>query len=151
MFDFFWLKIQRIFLVVMQSSTSSGRENNAKKFEFNLSILVFFRIDLKIFSYAAFVSIAIFSSPPSSSQNIYLFLIIIFQALLLALGLSLAQEEQQAPRGRLRFKRPRITGVSNPEGIAQGAPIPLRAVPTGKKVMVTISGYVPKSQLIALT
>ena len=59
-----------------------------------------------------------------------------FQTLCLVLGLSLAQEE--AAEGvspairRLRLRRPRPVGISNPDGIAEGRPIPLRRIPQGK-------------------
>ena len=61
-----------------------------------------------------------------------------FQALLLCVGLSLAQEEEAAgpePQGvrRLRLRRPRpVPAISDPDGIAEGRPIPLRRIPAGK-------------------
>ena len=64
-------------------------------------------------------------------KNVYIF----FQTLCLVLGLSLAQEEtaEGSPAiRRLRLRRPRPVGISNPDGIAEGRPIPLRRIPQGK-------------------
>ncbi len=53
--------------------------------------------------------------------------------LLLCSGLALAQEDAGNPNDqirRLRFRRPRpnpkVVGISDEEGVAQGRPIPLR-------------------------
>ena len=58
--------------------------------------------------------------------------------MLLCVGLSLAQEDEAAgpePQGvrRLRLRRPRpVPAISDPDGIAEGRPIPLRRIPQGK-------------------
>lgn len=56
-------------------------------------------------------------------------------AILLLAGVALAQESAENPNDqirRLRFRRPRpkVVGVSNEEGVQQGRPIPLAAIPT---------------------
>ena len=51
------------------------------------------------------------------------------------ISLSIAQEEieETGNRGaRLRLRRPRPIGISDPDGIAEGRPIPLRRIPQGK-------------------
>ena len=58
-----------------------------------------------------------------------------FQAILLLAGVALAQEAAENPNDqirRLRFRRPRpkVVGVSDEEGVQQGRPIPLAAIPT---------------------
>ena len=58
----------------------------------------------------------------------------IFQAILLFAGVALSQESGENPNDqirRLRFRRPRpkVVGVSDEEGVAQGRPIPLAAIP----------------------
>lgn len=53
------------------------------------------------------------------------------QTLLVLVGLSLAQQEDSAIR-RLRLRRPRPIDIDNPDGIAEGRPIPLRRIPQGK-------------------
>ena len=61
-----------------------------------------------------------------------------FQALILfcVIGLSLGQEEVVNANGgvrRLRLRRPRpVPAISDPDGIAEGRPIPLRRIPQGK-------------------
>lgn len=50
--------------------------------------------------------------------------------LLVLVGLSLAQQEDPAIR-RLRLRRPRPIDIDNPDGIAEGRPIPLRRIPQG--------------------
>ena len=60
------------------------------------------------------------------------------QALILfcVIGLSLGQEEVVNANGgvrRLRLRRPRpVPAISDPDGIAEGRPIPLRRIPQGK-------------------
>ena len=51
----------------------------------------------------------------------------------MVLGLSLAQEEADSPGiRRLRLRRPRpIQQISDPDGIAEGRPVPLRRIPQG--------------------
>ena len=63
------------------------------------------------------------------------FFLIFFQGLLMLISLSIAQEEieETGNRGaRLRLRRPRPIGISDPDGIAEGRPIPLRRIPQGK-------------------
>ncbi len=61
-----------------------------------------------------------------------------FQTILLLVSLSLAQDDSPAIR-RLRLRRPKpIQDISDPDGIAEGRPIPLRRIPQGK---ITFSMY----------
>ena len=48
-----------------------------------------------------------------------------------------AQEEAATGKGtlrRLRLRRPRPVSISDPDGIAEGRPIPLRRIPQGKTI-----------------
>ena len=82
-------------------------------------------------------------------------MLLVFQALLLFfVGLSLAQEDEAAgPQGvrRLRLRRPRpVPPISDPDGIAEGRPIPLRRIPQGKtnfKLFLCYSTYLPTGSL----
>ena len=51
--------------------------------------------------------------------------------------MALAQEAEnpndQIRRLRFRRPRPKVVGVSNEEGVQQGRPIPLAAIPRGRK------------------
>ena len=74
-------------------------------------------------------------------------LCLFLQALLLLVGLSLAESEAEAEADaqeeaatgkgtlrRLRLRRPRPVSISDPDGIAEGRPIPLRRIPQGKTI-----------------
>lgn len=82
------------------------------------------------------------------SQTLFLFLL---QALLLLVGLALAESEAEAEaeaqeeaatgKGtlrRLRLRRPRPVSISDPDGIAEGRPIPLRRIPQGKTIPLVL-------------
>jgi hypothetical protein len=63
----------------------------------------------------------------------------VFQALVVLLATTvLAQEEansnDQIRRLRFRRPRPKVVGISNEEGVAQGRPIPLRQGKTYSRV-----------------
>ena len=66
------------------------------------------------------------------------------------IGLSLGQEEVVNANGgvrRLRLRRPRpVPAISDPDGIAEGRPIPLRRIPQGKTSSSSHRGVVRVGQ-----
>ena len=49
-----------------------------------------------------------------------------FQALALLVGVALGQQEEAVSPRKIRLRRPRPVGIANPDGIAQGRPVPLQ-------------------------
>lgn len=83
-------------------------------------------------------------------------------ALLLLVGLALAESEAEAEaeaqeeaatgKGtlrRLRLRRPRPVSISDPDGIAEGRPIPLRRIPQGVPVDQLVSERQNTADLLA--
>ena len=49
-----------------------------------------------------------------------------FQALALLVGVAFGQQEEAVSPRKIRLRRPRPVGIANPDGIAQGRPVPLQ-------------------------
>lgn len=72
--------------------------------------------------------------------------------MLISLGIAQEEIEETGQRGaRLRLRRPRPIGISNPDGIAEGRPIPLRRIPQGIPIDQLVNQRQSSADLLAQT